>query len=88
MGGLIALTDAYCRLNRARGFDLVSPEDFLQACREMNNLNLPIKLRAFDSGVYVLQLLSQADVQFDRQIALLVISSCNFLPRLDLNLVF
>jgi ESCRT-II complex subunit VPS36 len=31
-GGMMSLTDAYCLVNRARGTDLVSPEDLLRAC--------------------------------------------------------
>ncbi|CAN6464505.1 unnamed protein product [Victoria cruziana] len=31
-GGMIALIDAYCLFNRARGTELISPEDMLQAC--------------------------------------------------------
>nr|CAG4641861.1 EOG090X09MN [Eurycercus lamellatus] len=72
IGGLMALSDAYCRVNRARGFELLSPEDFLQACRQMKELNLPIKLRTFESGVFVLQLQSQADTQFDLETAKLL----------------
>ncbi|XP_066991544.1 vacuolar protein-sorting-associated protein 36 [Anabrus simplex] len=60
-GGMMALTDAYCRVNRARGLELLSPEDLLTACRLLDRLNLPIKLRQFDSGVMVLQLQSHSD---------------------------
>lgn len=66
MGGMMALTDAFCRINRARGLELLSPDDFLQSCHLMKELNLPIKLRAYDSGVLVLQLQSQSDAQIDR----------------------
>lgn len=52
----MALTDVFCRVNRARGLELLSPEDLLNACRIMDSLNLPIKLHQFDSGVKVLQL--------------------------------
>lgn len=31
-GGMIALIDVYCLFNRARGTELISPEDLLQAC--------------------------------------------------------
>ena len=72
MGGLMGLTDAYCRMNRARGFELLSPEDFLQACRRLNGHQTPIKLRRFDSGVYILQLNSQVDTQLDGETARMV----------------
>nr|CAG4643352.1 EOG090X09MN [Ilyocryptus agilis] len=71
-GGLMALSDAYCRVNRARGLDLLSPEDFMQACHEMKDLNCPIILRRFESGVYVLQLRSQSDTDLDKETAKLV----------------
>jgi len=66
MGGMMALSDAYCRVNRARGLDLLSPEDFLQSCQQMQPLGLPVKLRTFDSGVCVLQLQSQSDQLLDQ----------------------
>ncbi|KAI4462383.1 vacuolar protein-sorting-associated protein 36 [Holotrichia oblita] len=56
VGGMMALTDVFCRVNRARGLELLSPEDLLNACRVMDSLNLPLKLHHFDSGVKVLQL--------------------------------
>lgn len=54
----MSLTDAYCRVNRARGLELVSPEDLYRACR---TLTTPLKLRLFDSGVIVIQLSEQDD---------------------------
>ena len=30
-GGMMTLTDAFCRLNRARGLELVSPDDLINA---------------------------------------------------------
>ena len=68
----MALSDAYCRVNRARGLDLLSPEDFLQSCKQMQPLNLPVKLRTFDSGVCVLQLQSQSDRYLDQETEKLV----------------
>lgn len=56
VGGMMALTDVYCRVNRARGLELLSPEDLLNACKVMEALNLPVKLYEFESGVMVLQL--------------------------------
>lgn len=60
-GGLMTLTDVYCRLNRARGMELLSPDDLVNACRLMERLNLPVRLRVFDSGVMVLQLESHSE---------------------------
>jgi len=58
-GGMMTLTDVYCRVNRARGMELVSPEDLLHSCELMDSLALPLRLRTFDSGVSVLQARSQ-----------------------------
>lgn len=61
VGGMMSLTDVYCRVNRARGLELLSPEDLLNACNMLEKLNLPIRLHTFDSGVKVLQLQSHSD---------------------------
>nr|XP_031834768.1 vacuolar protein-sorting-associated protein 36-like [Nomia melanderi] len=58
---MMTLTDVYCRVNRARGLELLSPEDLLNASRQLAPLGLPIVLRTFDSGVIVLQLRSHND---------------------------
>eukprot|EP00088_Acartia_fossae_P071478 TRINITY_DN9811_c0_g1_i1.p1 TRINITY_DN9811_c0_g1~~TRINITY_DN9811_c0_g1_i1.p1 ORF type:complete len:364 (+),score=76.27 TRINITY_DN9811_c0_g1_i1:99-1190(+) len=54
-GGMMTLTDAYVRVNRARGLALVSPEDLLHACKMLKELNLPLTVQTFDSGVIVLK---------------------------------
>lgn len=35
-GGVLGLVDLYCMYNRARGTDLISPEDLLIACSKLN----------------------------------------------------
>ena len=56
-GGMMTLTDAFCRVNRARGMALLSPEDLLNACKTFDNL--PIRLHTFEkTQVTVLQLTS------------------------------
>ncbi|XP_078078451.1 vacuolar protein-sorting-associated protein 36 [Mustelus asterias] len=57
-GGMMALTEVYCLANRARGMELLSPEDLVNACKMFEALNLPMRLRIFDSGVMVVQLQS------------------------------
>lgn len=57
-GGMMSLADVYCRVNRARGLELISPEDLLNACQALDG---PIKLRTFPSGAMVLQLESHSD---------------------------
>ncbi|XP_029036325.1 vacuolar protein-sorting-associated protein 36 isoform X1 [Osmia bicornis bicornis] len=61
VGGMMTLTDVYCRVNRARGLELLSPEDLLNASRQLAPLDLPIVLRVFDSGVMILQIRSYDD---------------------------
>ena len=40
-GGIMTLADVYCRLNRARGIaGLISSEDLLNACKQINKMNL------------------------------------------------
>ncbi|XP_078049755.1 vacuolar protein sorting 36 [Augochlora pura] len=58
VGGMMTLTDVYCRVNRARGLELLSPEDLLNASRQLAPLGLPVVLRIFDTGVMVLQVQS------------------------------
>lgn len=68
-GGMIAVADAYCRVNRSRGLELLSPEDMLNACQQMSG---PIKLRRFPTGTMVLQLESHDDNIVAKEVAQLV----------------
>lgn len=58
VGGMMSLADVYCRVNRARGLELLSPEDLLNACKQLSG---PMKLRTFPSGAMVVQLESHDD---------------------------
>ncbi|XP_032219983.2 vacuolar protein-sorting-associated protein 36 [Nematostella vectensis] len=60
-GGMMALSDVYCRFNRARGMELVSPEDLVNASQQFEKLRIPLRLRRFDSGVLVVQSISHSD---------------------------
>lgn len=52
----LTLSDTYCCFNRARGMDLVSPDDILNACRQMQNLpELQLNLVQYKSGLLVIQ---------------------------------
>eukprot|EP01006_Ploeotia_vitrea_P048192 TRINITY_DN67207_c6_g2_i2.p1 TRINITY_DN67207_c6_g2~~TRINITY_DN67207_c6_g2_i2.p1 ORF type:complete len:495 (+),score=42.23 TRINITY_DN67207_c6_g2_i2:44-1528(+) len=53
--GTLSLVDVFCLYNRARGTDLVSPDDIAKACNLFGPLNLPLKVKRFDSGVLVVQ---------------------------------
>ncbi|XP_073198948.1 vacuolar protein-sorting-associated protein 36 isoform X2 [Lepidochelys kempii] len=57
-GGIMSLTEVYCLVNRARGLELLSPEDLVNACKMLVALKLPLRLRLFDSGVMVIELQS------------------------------
>lgn len=37
------MTDVYCWVNRARGMELLSPDDLLNACKMLKNLQLPVR---------------------------------------------
>ena len=54
-GGMMTLTDVYCLFNRARGTNMVSPEDLIKAVDLMKELDLGISKRSFASGVMVIQ---------------------------------
>ena len=54
-GGMMTLTDVYCLFNRARGTNLISPDDLLMALPWMEKLDLGMKKREFESGVVVVQ---------------------------------
>ncbi|GFY94761.1 EAP30/Vps36 family protein [Actinidia rufa] len=60
-GGMVNLIDIYCLFNRARGTELISPEDLLQACSLWEKFDVPVMLRKFDSGVMVIQSKSYRD---------------------------
>ena len=55
--GIMTLTDVYCLFNRARGANMISPEDLISAAGHMEKIGLGMKVREFDngSGVSVLQ---------------------------------
>lgn len=72
-GGMINLIDIYCLFNRARGTELISPDDLLQACTLWEKLDVPVMLRKFDSGVMVVQSKSHHDDEVFGRIRALVV---------------
>jgi ESCRT-II complex subunit VPS36 len=66
---MMTITEVYCRINRARGLELVSPEDVLNACKLLNG---PMKLRQYPSGAMILQLENHNDEQVANEIEQLV----------------
>lgn len=65
---MITLSDLYCIFNRARGIELISPDDLYRACLLFESLDLPLRLRKFDSGVIVVQSKDENDEQIAKQI--------------------
>uniref|UniRef100_A0A164UYD7 Vacuolar protein-sorting-associated protein 36 n=1 Tax=Daucus carota subsp. sativus TaxID=79200 RepID=A0A164UYD7_DAUCS len=72
-GGMINLIDVYCLFNRARGTELISPDDLLQACTLWEKFDVPVMLRKFDSGVMVIQNKSHSDEEVLARIKSLVL---------------
>lgn len=64
--GVLALTDVYCLFNRARGTELVSPADLVQAARLLERLSLPVRLHSFHSGVMALRLQDRGTAELER----------------------
>jgi len=54
-GHVMTLPDIYCLYNRARGVELVSPEDLYKACNMFEKLQIPLKLRKFQSGLIIIE---------------------------------
>ena len=54
-GGLVTLADVYCLFNRARGTELISPDDLLTAVNLFPAISTGMHLRTFASGVLVVQ---------------------------------
>eukprot|EP00274_Cyanoptyche_gloeocystis_P001623 CAMPEP_0196663288 /NCGR_PEP_ID=MMETSP1086-20130531/52215_1 /TAXON_ID=77921 /ORGANISM="Cyanoptyche gloeocystis , Strain SAG4.97" /LENGTH=390 /DNA_ID=CAMNT_0041999037 /DNA_START=30 /DNA_END=1202 /DNA_ORIENTATION=+ len=71
-GGMLTLRDAYCIINRARGTDLLSPDDLLKACSLFESPSLSLRLRRFDSGVLVVHSLNRTDEQVAQDMRRLV----------------
>eukprot|EP01084_Bolivina_argentea_P311777 539718_1 len=77
-GGMMTLTDIYCFYNKARGTQLVSPDDLLQSCRMMSNMGMPMRLKIFEkTGVMVLQLNEFNEENQTKKILELITNKCN-----------
>lgn len=71
-GGLMPLPDAYCLFNRARGTELVSPDDLLQAVQLFPRIGAALSLREFASGVKVVQAATYSDDRVCEQLHAMV----------------
>lgn len=54
-GGVIGLVDLYCMYNRARGTDLISPEDLNIACTKIDIASTKFMIKVYQSGVRTIQ---------------------------------
>ncbi|OUS46267.1 vacuolar sorting protein VPS36 [Ostreococcus tauri] len=59
--GIITLTDAFCLFNRARGVEVVSPQDMLRACESWESQAFDVHLREFENGVKVIHTTERTD---------------------------
>ena len=55
VGGVMSVSEVYCRYNRARGMELVSPEDVVNACKTLTPEHHGMELKKFSSGVLVIE---------------------------------
>ena len=54
-GGVVGLIDLYCMYNRARGTDLISPEDLKKAAQKLDKTSTLFMLKEYPSGVKTVQ---------------------------------
>ena len=52
---MMPLPDVYCLFNRARGAELISPDDLLTAAKLLSATGARLAFRQFASGVLVVQ---------------------------------
>ena len=64
--GMMALPDMYCLFNRARGTELISPDDLLSAAKLFPVIGARLSFRQFPSGVLVVQSNAHLDDQVSR----------------------
>ena len=69
MGGILTLPEVFCLYNRARGTELVSPDDLCAAAEILASLPaLGLKLKRFASGVKCIELAGFDDGVFARRL--------------------
>eukprot|EP01104_Vermistella_antarctica_P003410 TRINITY_DN135_c0_g1_i5.p1 TRINITY_DN135_c0_g1~~TRINITY_DN135_c0_g1_i5.p1 ORF type:complete len:276 (-),score=54.53 TRINITY_DN135_c0_g1_i5:72-899(-) len=67
--GMVGLPDVYCLFNRARGTELISPEDLVNACKLFEALKLPVRLRTFESGVLAVEGVGHSDAELSKRVS-------------------
>lgn len=77
----LTLSDVYCCFNRARGMDLMSPDDILNACKQLEHLpELQLRLFKYKSGLLVVQNQSCDTEELLSQTVELVDRACSLTP--------
>jgi ESCRT-II complex subunit VPS36 len=64
----MALTDVYCTVNRARGIELISTEDLLNACHTLAKQRLGLKMVTYESGLIALQSDNYSENEMNQQV--------------------
>ncbi|TYZ59771.1 hypothetical protein PybrP1_007654 [[Pythium] brassicae (nom. inval.)] len=86
-GGIMTLSDIYCMFNRARGVELVSPDDVYHAAMLQRKLQLGYHVRKFDGGLIVLQSDShREDRVADRLLAMATKASTGYITSSDVSI--
>jgi ESCRT-II complex subunit VPS36 len=75
IGGVMTLTDVFCLFNRARGTNLISPDDLCKAMELTKTLNLGVFLREFPSGIKVVQLEAMENTSISKKLLALCAES-------------
>eukprot|EP01086_Lenisia_limosa_P000837 TRINITY_DN11462_c0_g1_i1.p1 TRINITY_DN11462_c0_g1~~TRINITY_DN11462_c0_g1_i1.p1 ORF type:complete len:214 (-),score=45.07 TRINITY_DN11462_c0_g1_i1:25-666(-) len=60
-GCQLSLTDVFCIYNRARGTEMVSPEDLQKAAQRLEPLGLSCKLKNYESGLKAITLVDKSE---------------------------
>lgn len=85
-GGTMTLTDVYCLYNRARGSDLISPSELLNALELLPSLDIPMHISVMGNGLKVLSLnsLSCAAIQ-EKVVRLLLVDEAQKSKQLSID---
>lgn len=82
---MVSLADVYCVYNRARGTNLVSPDEIYQAASLLSEMSMPVKMQRLPSGLVVIQSRSQSDEAILKSICQLVPDETISIDALDVS---
>ncbi|PJF18570.1 hypothetical protein PSACC_01609 [Paramicrosporidium saccamoebae] len=82
---MLPLADVYCLYNRARGTNLVSPEDLFRAASLMSDLSMPVELCKLPSGLLVVQSRDQTDAVIMRTVKSLIVDELDCVDALAVS---